>query len=82
MYDGITRTLSLYVNGVLSADTTFTGSAWDSTGPLEIGRCRYQGAWGTPANAAIADVQFYPTALDPLAVAALANVPPKVTGLS
>jgi hypothetical protein len=71
VYDGSTNTLSLYVNGQLSATNTFAGTPWGSGGPVEIGRRLYEGSYGEYANAEISDVQLFGTALSASEVGAL-----------
>ncbi|NJP43339.1 LamG-like jellyroll fold domain-containing protein [Actinacidiphila epipremni] len=82
VYDGAGKTLSLYVNGHLAATGAYTGSDWNAGGNLQIGRRLYQGAYGEYANAAISDVELYPSSLTPEGVAALDNQPPVPIRLS
>lgn len=58
-YDGTSRALRLYINGVLQTTTATATAAFDATGPVTIGR-----GWqaGAPANfftGAIDDVRHY-----------------------
>jgi Concanavalin A-like lectin/glucanases superfamily len=82
VYDGASNTLSLYVNGSLSASSTFAGTPWSANGDVQIGRRLYQGTYAEYANAQISDAQIYNTALDPTAVAAINGHPPVLTDLN
>jgi hypothetical protein len=68
VYNGQTNEISLYVNGTRAATTTFAGTPWNATGPVQIGRRLYEGSYGEYANAQISDVQTYDTALSPTAI--------------
>ncbi|MET7726572.1 LamG-like jellyroll fold domain-containing protein [Streptomyces mirabilis] len=70
VYDADSGLMSLYVNGHLSATKTYTGTVWNASGPIEIGRRLYQGSYGEYANAEISDVRTYNTALPPADAAA------------
>ena len=65
VFDATTNKLSLYVNGHLSASTTYTGTTWSSNGPLQIGRRLYEGTYGEYTNGLISGVRTYNTALPP-----------------
>ncbi|MEU6713641.1 LamG-like jellyroll fold domain-containing protein [Nonomuraea sp. NPDC046802] len=46
VYDAPRRQLRLYVNGTLqSAPATYPHTAWDATGPLQLGRTKVRGAF-------------------------------------
>jgi hypothetical protein len=62
-YDGGSRAMTLYVNGAL-AGTATDPSPFAANGPIEIGHGFYNGGSNDWANASIADVQLYSTALD------------------
>lgn len=81
VYDADSGLMSLYVNGHLSATKTYTGTVWNASGPIEIGRRLYQGSYGEYANAEISDVRTYNTALPP-ADAAANNDNPTTTNLN
>ncbi|MFE4992370.1 LamG-like jellyroll fold domain-containing protein [Streptomyces mirabilis] len=65
VYDADADQLLLYVNGHLSATKTYTGTAWNAAGPVQLGRRLFQGAYGEYANGRLSDVRLYPTALPP-----------------
>ncbi|MEH0576792.1 MULTISPECIES: ricin-type beta-trefoil lectin domain protein [Streptomyces] len=69
VYDPDTDRLLLYVNGALTATKPFD-SAWNATGPVQLGRRLSSDAYGEYANAALSDVRLYPTALPPADAAA------------
>ncbi|WP_377271595.1 LamG-like jellyroll fold domain-containing protein [Peterkaempfera sp. SMS 1(5)a] len=75
VYDADTDQLSLYVNGSLSATETYDGTTWNATGPVQIGRRLYQGAYGEYANAQISNVRIYNTALPPADASATSDNP-------
>ncbi len=72
VYDGVARTLTLYVNGTTAQTVSFT-SPWKATGHLVIGRGRFGGAPADFFAGAIDDVRTYPFPLDAKAAAALAT---------
>ncbi|GLY80044.1 LamG domain-containing protein [Actinoallomurus iriomotensis] len=47
VYDAPAQRLSFYVNGARQASSPSFTTPWDATGPLEIGRVKTSGAWGT-----------------------------------
>ncbi|TVT06683.1 LamG domain-containing protein, partial [Amycolatopsis bartoniae] len=73
-FDATSRTVSLYVNGVLVG--TATGATpWSATGPLTIGGVQLTGgAANNLFNGSISDVQVYSTAL-PASDAAVIKTP-------
>lgn len=62
VYSTTAKTISLYVNGALSATTAMT-SSWNATGPLTIGRDKYKGVQTDFLNGSVADVQLWSAAL-------------------
>jgi len=65
VYDTATSTMNLYVNGALAASAPYNGTAWNATGPVQIGRRLSDGTYGDYANGEISDVHIYNTALPP-----------------
>jgi hypothetical protein len=61
-YDSASRTMTLYVNGVAQGTATDT-APFASTGPLSVGRSKYQGANADFFAGQISDVQVYQRAL-------------------
>ena len=61
VHDAQTKTISLYVNGVLQQTTPYSG-AWKAGGPTVIGRAKFAGKPVDYANADIDDVKIYDTA--------------------
>lgn len=43
VYDAAKKTIRLYVNGVLESEKPVTGAQWHATGPLTVGRGKYNG---------------------------------------
>jgi alpha-L-arabinofuranosidase len=72
VYDGVARTLTLYVNGTPAQTVSFT-SPWKAGGHLVIGRGKFGGAPADFFDGAIDDVRTYPFPLDAQAAAALAT---------
>ncbi|HEX5324904.1 MAG TPA: alpha-L-arabinofuranosidase C-terminal domain-containing protein [Capsulimonadaceae bacterium] len=72
VYDSSAQTLTLYVNGVLQQTTPFT-TPWRAGGHTLIGRCLYAARPDDFANAAIANVRFYDTALSKSDIQAIAD---------
>ncbi|ATW52345.1 hypothetical protein CGZ69_00475 [Streptomyces peucetius subsp. caesius ATCC 27952] len=56
-YDAAAKTLSLYVNGQLQGTTAYT-TAWNATGPLQIGRVKWSGSY----------VTYFPGSIDEVAI--------------
>jgi hypothetical protein len=81
VFDADAGTLSLYVNGSLSATKDYAGTSWNATGPVQIGRRLYQNSYAEYANAQISDVRIWDNAL-PAADAAAPGDNPRVSGLS
>lgn len=61
-YDAASRTIALYVNGVLQSSIRITG-IWQTSGPLQLGRNRYKGQWSDFWDGTIAHVQVWDRAL-------------------
>jgi hypothetical protein len=85
VYDAPTKTMSLYVNGVLVGHTT-NASAWTHNGPLTIGASKPTGQpVGNSVAGQVSDVQAYARALSPTEVATLygtstVTITPKAPG--
>ncbi|MFG2134990.1 LamG domain-containing protein [Streptomyces sp. NPDC048751] len=60
--------LILYVNGVKQGSDTLTTGAWSASGPLQIGRVKYKGAY----------VDYFLGDIDEVAVWQEAKLPPRV----
>ncbi|KOV14812.1 hypothetical protein ADK60_28200 [Streptomyces sp. XY431] len=82
VYDADSADLRLYVNGEAAATADYAGTVWNATGPLQLGRRLYKGAYGEYAAGRIADVQLYPEALTAIGVASLDGKRPVPTRLS
>ncbi|MGW2397780.1 LamG-like jellyroll fold domain-containing protein [Kitasatospora sp. NPDC001664] len=63
VYDAVSKKLTLYINGNPAATTDYTGTTWNATGTVQIGRRLYQGGFGDYLAGSISDVQLQPTAL-------------------
>jgi Concanavalin A-like lectin/glucanases superfamily len=74
VFDAGTHTMSLYVDGVLAGTASHT-STWDATGPLVIGREKWQDTTVNPLLGDVSDVRLYARVLSPAEIAALANAP-------
>ncbi|MFE1322093.1 LamG-like jellyroll fold domain-containing protein [Kitasatospora phosalacinea] len=70
-YDATTNQLTLYINGIQAATATYTGTTWNATGPLQIGRRLYQSAYGEYLAGSVSDVQTHNTALSPTSISAI-----------
>jgi hypothetical protein len=57
VYDSVGKTLSLYVNGHLQGTTAYT-TAWNATGPLQIGRVHWSGTY----------TDYFPGSIDEVAI--------------
>ncbi|MGW7529714.1 LamG domain-containing protein [Streptomyces sp. NPDC054783] len=75
VYDSTTNQLTLYVNGRQAGSKAFGGTSWNATGPLQIGRRLYEGAYGEYTNGKISDIHIYNTALPPADAAANGDNP-------
>ncbi|MFC4035316.1 LamG-like jellyroll fold domain-containing protein [Streptomyces polygonati] len=78
VYDAAAQQLSLYVDGRLAGTQAYTGTAWNATGPFQIGRRISQNAYGEYANGLISDIRTYPTALPPADASATGDTPAAV----
>ena len=79
-YDPITKQLSLYVNGVLQG-TSLRTSAWSATGPMQIGRSKWNGSSSFYAKGSIDEVTVWQRALQPQEIAKEAQSLSGATGL-
>ncbi|WP_078912475.1 LamG-like jellyroll fold domain-containing protein [Streptomyces sp. NRRL S-646] len=82
VFDADTQQLRLYVNDDLADTASYDGTLWNATGPLQIGRRIFQGAYGEYAAGKVADVQLFTEALTPGGVASLGRNRPVSTQLS
>ncbi|MER6401197.1 LamG-like jellyroll fold domain-containing protein [Kitasatospora sp. NPDC001603] len=82
VYDADSADLRLYVDGSLAGTAEYAGTVWNATGPLQLGRRLYMGAYGEYAAGQIADVQLFPEALTPIGVSSLDGRRPVPTQLS
>ncbi|MEV4294478.1 LamG-like jellyroll fold domain-containing protein [Microbispora rosea] len=92
VYDAPARQLRLYVNGTRqSAPTAYTYTPWDATGPLQLGRVKYNGTFQENFAGDIDEVRVWDRILsdDPRTVndpalgneiAAMAKQPPALFG--
>jgi hypothetical protein len=58
-FDSASGTVRLYVNGVPEGSVTFTGPAFTATGPLSIGRLRWNGGFSDRWPGSLADVRVW-----------------------
>jgi alpha-L-arabinofuranosidase len=79
VYDSSAQTLALYVDGKLQQTTPFT-TPWHASGHTLVGRCLYAARPDDFADASIANVRFYSSALSASDVQAIADadLPPSV----
>ncbi len=79
VYDASTSQLRLYVNGVLESAVSYT-SAWNATGPVTIGRAKWNGAMVDFWAGSVDEVQIYDRVLAPGEIQAMAvPLPPVLT---
>jgi hypothetical protein len=71
VYDRSANRISLYVNGVLQQTATLTGPLWDATGPLTIGRSRYNDTVGNWWSGELSDVRVWDRAVYAADIASL-----------
>ncbi|MEU3605707.1 LamG-like jellyroll fold domain-containing protein [Streptomyces sp. NPDC035033] len=71
VYDQATAKLRLYVNGTESGTAATFGTPWEATGPLQLGRRWYKGAYAENHLGGLDDVQVYSEALTAAQVAAV-----------
>ncbi|MCW2880604.1 MAG: hypothetical protein JWQ95_4704 [Sphaerisporangium sp.] len=93
VYDAPGRQIRLYVNGTLqSAPASYPYTPWDATGPLQVGRVRYNSGFHENFAGDIDDVKIWDRILsddprtvnDPMLgneIAAMAKQPPAQLGL-
>nr|WP_237419116.1 LamG domain-containing protein [Kitasatospora sp. SID7827] len=79
VYDPAAQTYTLYVNGVAGTPVA-SAAAWQSSGPLEIGRSKYRGAMTDPWKGSVDDVKVWDRALGAADVARVATDQPVTTG--
>ncbi|WP_158073518.1 LamG-like jellyroll fold domain-containing protein [Actinophytocola xanthii] len=72
VYDVSTKKLTLYVNGQKTGPTQTlrTVTSWDATGPLRIGRVKWQGALADPWAGSVDEVRVYDRAVTSTEVSA------------
>ncbi|GAA3455274.1 hypothetical protein GCM10018962_71070 [Dactylosporangium matsuzakiense] len=73
VYDAEAGQLRLYVDGALHGQAAY-GNGWPATGPLVIGRGRWNGAAADAFAGAVADVRAYDHALPATTIAAAAGL--------
>ena len=56
--------LTIYVDGKESAVANYTGSVWNATGGLQLGRAKVNDAWVAPFAGDLDDLRVYPGGLD------------------
>ncbi|MEE6263561.1 carboxypeptidase regulatory-like domain-containing protein [Plantactinospora sonchi] len=79
-YDGGTKTIRLYVDGVLQSGTATLTTGFNATGPIRIGAMKYAGELGHRWPGDIDDVRIYDYIESPAKIAELAvPLPPTVT---
>jgi hypothetical protein len=71
VYNAATGTASIYVNGTLAGTTSVPAASWTATGPLSIGRTKWNGASSDWFQGDISNVQAWNYALTPNQVTAL-----------
>jgi hypothetical protein len=80
VYDLTARQLRLYVNGALAGSTSFDYTPWNATGPLQIGRLKYNGAFQEYWPGDLDEVRVYDRVVYPDEIAEVANRPAAVFG--
>ncbi|HWH00916.1 MAG TPA: LamG domain-containing protein, partial [Pilimelia sp.] len=63
VYDGPSRTLRLYVNGVLAATAARTGTPWHAAGGVRVGATTWNGAVVDHVTGAVDEVALYDRAV-------------------
>ena len=76
VYNATTKQMSLYVNSRIVGSAAYTGTTWNASGPLQIGRRLGAGTYGEYANAQLSDIHIYNTALTPADATATGDNPP------
>ncbi|MFF8510855.1 LamG-like jellyroll fold domain-containing protein [Streptomyces sp. NPDC015492] len=71
VYDQASSQIRLYVNGVASGTPATFATPWEATGPLQLGRRWYKGAYAENHLGGLDDVQVYGEALTAAQVTAL-----------
>ncbi|MFF7992490.1 LamG-like jellyroll fold domain-containing protein [Kitasatospora xanthocidica] len=82
VFDADGKQLKLYVNDETAASATYGGTVWNATGPVQIGRRKYQGVYGEYTSGRIADVQLFAEALTAGGVRSIGKDRPVPTQLS
>lgn len=72
VYDSANRRVSLYVNGELAGSASFT-TPWPSTGKLQVGRAKYNGAYADYLPGSVDDIQVFTGVLSQAEVDTLAT---------
>ncbi|WP_412794223.1 LamG-like jellyroll fold domain-containing protein [Streptomyces sp. MS06] len=70
VYDATSQELRLYVDGQLQATTPYT-TAWNATGPLQIGRTKWSDTYTDYVPGSISDTQVYQRALSASEISSL-----------
>ncbi|MGW0433633.1 LamG domain-containing protein [Micromonospora sp. NPDC003197] len=76
-YDAKTKQIQVYVNGVPGATRTI-GKPWRATGPLTIGRAKWNGEPSNYLRGNVDDVRLWTRALRPDEVVGLFKTPPTI----
>ncbi|MBB5872116.1 hypothetical protein F4553_005550 [Allocatelliglobosispora scoriae] len=82
-YEGTSKVLTLYVNGVAQTAAAPLATVFNATGKLSIGAQWTGSAYGRNLTGAVDDVAFYNTIITPSTIGDLARpLPPKATQLT
>ncbi|TDC59228.1 hypothetical protein E1258_18745 [Micromonospora sp. KC207] len=80
VYDGSTKKMTLYVNGVAQTATTTVTGGFNATAEVAVGKRRWNGAYDSYLTGAVDDVRFYNFIETPANLASLAvPLPPTIT---
>ena len=80
VYDASTKLLTLYVNGVAQTTTATLTTGFNATGPVTIGKRKWNGVDGGYLNGAVDDAQVYPTVAKTADIVTAAKpLPPAIT---
>ncbi|MFC8849458.1 MULTISPECIES: carboxypeptidase regulatory-like domain-containing protein [unclassified Micromonospora] len=80
VYDGSTKKMTLYVNGVAQTATTTITGGFDATAEVAVGKRKWNGAYDSYFTGAVDDVRFYNFIETPANLASLAvPLPPTIT---
>ncbi|MEU9128891.1 LamG-like jellyroll fold domain-containing protein [Kitasatospora sp. NPDC048540] len=82
VFDADAQEMRLYVDDNTAATADYTGTVWNATGPVQIGRRLYEGAYGEYTAGKVADVQLFAEALTPGGVSSIDKDRPVPTQLT